>query len=242
MRRCRLFAYHGKISPDLAELVSSLNRNLASRLPTMAEYSRMTRKIHLVEHDPWIDERRYHEGIDGQRVAVVGYSHYEGEDEPDGDDFTTSVVQRVISGEYRLPFFTNIRNYFGADDHASFWPRVLFFNYLPDYIGGRDKKFEAGSPAQIERAQQRFKCLIRRYEPHKVIAFSKKAWTAFPETSEEESSVGTYALDKHPPFRWGTYTVGKHRVLAFGLRHTLGADFAKMHSAIRSILRMPINP
>jgi hypothetical protein len=78
----------------------------------------------MVEHRPWVGKHYSTIGIEGQRLAIVGHSHW-GDDDSDGA--TEEVVSRVISGEWSISFFTSIRNYFGYDDHDEFWHRVLFF-------------------------------------------------------------------------------------------------------------------
>ena len=92
----------------------------------------------MVEHGPWVGGEYQLEGLNGQRIAIVGYSHWYEEGGKDDADVTTDVVAKVVRGEdsyEKIRFFVEIRDYFGYGCHQDFWPRVLFFNYLSECIG-----------------------------------------------------------------------------------------------------------
>jgi len=170
----------------------------------------------LIEHTPWRGQN-YESGIGGQRIAVVGYSHHRGPSQSDCEDFTEDVVRCVIEGQQeRESFFGPIRGYFGYDDNATFWNRVLFFNFLPDCIGVTDQRYETGSPSQIVQGKRRFLRIIQE------------------EAGEARILLGT----NFPKFSWGTYAAGKHTVMAFGLRHPQFANSQLMQLAVRDILTM----
>src|SRR2546428_13884533 len=98
----------------------------------------------MVQHERWVG-RDYGTGINGQRICIVGYSHHYTPGESDSDDFTTWVVRQVISGAPgRNSFFRPIGGYFGLPDSATFWNRVMFFNFLPDAIGKTEQRYDAG--------------------------------------------------------------------------------------------------
>jgi hypothetical protein len=69
-----------------------------------------------VVHKP-SEGAEYLSGINGQRIAIVGYSHWNGHpDRADHDEFTLDVIRHVSSGTCRLSFFTQIGGYFGPGD------------------------------------------------------------------------------------------------------------------------------
>lgn len=199
-------------------------------------------KFSLMEHDPWVGSG-YETGIEGQRIAIIGFSHHnEKEEGEDRASFSKEVVEDVITGEERYAFFTQIRNYFGFDDHSNFWNRVMFFNYLPECVGSDDERYGYGTEEQHILAKDRFLRLIRmEYPPHKVLVFTVKGWEACPPTREEELEDGVcrpLGAD-FPGFTYGTYDANGQIVMAFRLRHPQGANGELMRRAIQHILAMP---
>jgi len=194
----------------------------------------------MIEHAPWIG-MNYEIGIKGQRICIVGYSHHHSG--PDRENFTKDIVCDFISGELkRNSFFPPVKGYFRIPDDATFWNRVMFFNFLPDCIGDGDHRYAAGGTKQITRARERFLRIIREAKPNleKVFVFTTKGWRDFPRTIEEVSGKGKIPLGtEFPEFSWGTYAAGDHTVMAFGLRHPQGALGEVMKSAVRQILDKP---
>ncbi len=74
------------------------------------------------EHVEWCPEGYRGSGLAGQRIAIAGHSHWS--DDPDHDAFTDECLRKVISGEWRIAFFTSIARYFGYEDRAAFWSSV----------------------------------------------------------------------------------------------------------------------
>lgn len=215
---------------------------MSGRSDARAELIRQERKIPLIQHTPW-KGHLYEEGIESQRVCIVGHSHWLDEGKEDSDDFTIDVVQGVIDGSCRISFFTQIKNYFDFSDHKEFWARVIFLNYLPECIGGPKERYNIETSDQVKRAKERFEDLIQKESPHKVFVFSKQAWSTFPLSRKKEvTDKGSRALDSRefPGFSWRTYDAGDHDAMAFGLRHTQGADGKLMRRAVRHILDIPV--
>jgi hypothetical protein len=180
-------------------------------------------------HNPWRGIR-YKRGVGGKRVCIVGYSHYKGEAEEDDPELTNRVVKNIISGHWRKAFFTQIRNCFGFSDHADFWNRVDFFNFVPEVIGNFSEKYKFASDEQISRANQRFVSIVRERRPQVVFVFTRKGW----------SSLRTFLGGVRP---WGSrgfehtrYPLGGTTCDVLGLRHPQGASNAVMRSAIRRAL------
>src|SRR5690242_18178447 len=108
-------------------------------------------------HERW-KGAQYPSGIDGQRIGIVGYSHWNGDpDRHDCAQFTENVVRGVMKGESSHSFFIQIRNYFGFDDHGTFWEKVLFFNYVPRCIGGPYERFAVADESWNDSANKRFR-------------------------------------------------------------------------------------
>lgn len=200
----------------------------------------------MSEHRPWVG-RLFDDGIDGQRIAIVGHSHHQ--ETPDVDEgMTEGLVSRIVEKTQKAPhFFTCVRNYFGHSSHADFWPRVIFFNFLPDHIGNHARKYAHGSLDQLNRGKDRFNRILLKHCPHKVIVFSNspgKGWETLPPSLEQDQGIesGDFPLGPDFPstFRQCTYMSGGRHVLAFGLRHTQGANGEIMRRAIRRIMDIPV--
>ena len=185
----------------------------------------------IIEHGP-SRGNDYESGIDGERIAIVGYSHHHDPGKPDRDSLTMEVISEVISGEKKgYAFFSRVSEYFDSD--AAFWNRVLFFNFLPDCIGVTAQRYGTGSQIQIERGQERFLRIIREQRPHKVFVFTMKGWRAIQEkTGEATASLG----ESFPRFSWDSYTAADWAFMAFGLRHPQFARAELMQRAVRRIL------
>jgi hypothetical protein len=133
----------------------------------------------MIEHDPWVATRSG--GIGEQSIAIVGYSHHLREATRDHRRLTNIIVRDVIAGKQRGDsFFPRVPTYFGYADSADFWPRVMFFNFLPCAIGTRSDKYKTGSPLQLECARERFCRILREHKPQRVFVFTTKGGTSAP--------------------------------------------------------------
>ena len=188
-----------------------------------------------IEHTPWLPENA--DGIQGQKVAVVGYSHYVGGQ--DSITLTIDVVQSVVNGE-KFRFFQAIQGYFGFPDDPGFWNRVLFFNFLPNAVGTKSEKYKLGTPEQIQHGKDRFLRIIDAEKPDKVFVFARKGWCDFPETTKEELSVGmcTPLIQGQKEPNWGTYMAGDQSVLVCGFRHPQGALGEKIREEVKAFLEL----
>jgi hypothetical protein len=83
--------------------------------------------------------------------------------------------------------------------------------------------------------------ILRTERPQKVLLFTKKGWQACPPTREESGSEAAPPQlgIGFPGFSRGTYDVGGHIVMAFGLRHPQGASGELMSRAAQYILSLP---
>lgn len=88
----------------------------------------------MVQHEPWRGPKYRTGGIDGQRICIVGYSHWLAKGEKDSRDLTKRVISGMIDGSCDFKFFYQIRSYFGLEDNA-FWNHVMFFNFLSECVG-----------------------------------------------------------------------------------------------------------
>lgn len=189
------------------------------------------------EHHHWRGPG-YHDVPAGQRLAIVGYSHYRQRTEDDFPDFTRWVIENdVLSGSRNIAFFKQIAGYFDGD--TDFWNQVIFFNFIPYCIGTDEDRYEDGSRYQIEAGQQRVLRILEEEKPDKLLVFTTKGWRDFPATAEESDGYpGNPQLGAEfpPEFRSGTYRINGHTTRAYGLRHPQGANRELMTKAVESIM------
>ena len=156
----------------------------------------------MVDHAPWIGSHYDKSGMREQRVAIVGYSHWLEQVWQDTDRATIDCISKVVSGrlETKTTFFDRVRNCFGYDNHNDFWPKVMFFEFLPDCVGGGNDRYKHGTPAQRERAVPRFLRLITNHQPNKVLIFTgfNTRSRYFPPMDSKPESIQQF-----PMFKWG---------------------------------------
>jgi hypothetical protein len=183
----------------------------------------------MIEHTAWRGPS-YEDGINGQRIAIVGYSHW-GEVGEDTVEKTRECIAKVISGDYKnIQFFTQVRNYFCYEDRRAFWYHVLFFNFLPNLVGGPNDRYGHGREEQRALGRKRFVRLIREHRPDKVFIFTGRHW-AFGENSERQQLGPDF-----PKFTWREYRGEGHSTKAFFLRHPQGASKELMRRVVKYIL------
>jgi len=193
----------------------------------------------MIEHTPWVGSA-YEQGLDGQKIAIVGYSHWLSDGEPDSPNVTIDVISRVVSGEYDdIAFFRLVREYFGNDDASEFWKKVMFMNFVPEAIGTGDDRYESASGPDQIRGQQRFLKLMKEHSPDKILVFTTKGWTQLPRLREESPPGKAKPLGaEFPAMSWGTYEGDLRPMMAFGLRHSQFARGEMMRRAVRFIMDM----
>jgi hypothetical protein len=194
----------------------------------------------MIEHNYWRGSN-YQKGIGGQKLMIVGYSHYRDAREDDYADFTIDTIKEVLS-ENKIQFFRSIAGYF--DGAVEFWEDVIFFNFIPDVVGTSQQKFLWGTKDQVKRGKERAVKIMNKERPNKLIAFTTKGWRSFPPTDQEKPTAAlgnTIPLGSSFPreFRWGTYRFDEHTVTAVGLKHPQGAHADTMGRAVREVLRLP---
>ena len=190
----------------------------------------------IIEHKPWEGPNYKEGGINGQRIAIVLHSHH---GDNDTDNFTLETISDVISGRESYKDLNLIRDYFGFQDSADFWNRVVFFNYLPNSVGTDDERYKFGTEEQFERGKERFWRLLIEYRPQKVFVFSKAIWPKMKAMREEEASDSSGEI-KADGFAWGTYDVNGQIVMVFNLEHPDRAPKERQTRAVQQILAMPL--
>ena len=119
----------------------------------------------------------------------------------------------------------------GYETHDGFWQRVMFFNYLPECVGGAGEHFNHGTQEQISRAKDRFLRLIQQELPDKVLVFTSRRW-AFPFDAETFQKLGS----RFSNFYLQEYRFDGHSIPISFLRYPQGASGELMRGAIEFAL------
>ncbi len=198
-----------------------------------------------MEHTPWIGkEYKDGTGISGQKIAVIGHSHHSS-----NADFSSFMVDFVKSCIFEptedfngdMATFNAIPSYFGFDDRRQFWPKVMFFNFLPNLVGSSENKFGFGENVQVKAGAERLLRIFRNHRPLKAFIFSKKAWGCCPKTLElVEQNLAERLGPDFNGYRGGHYGSPEFATMAFGLRHPMAANKHRMCRVVRTLMDLPI--
>ena len=181
-----------------------------------------------MEHKPWVGHE-YSTGVAGHRIMIVGNSHWLGENEPDTEEVSIQVVERVVSGDYNIAFFNQIRDYFGFISHSEFWSRAVFMNYAPKAIGEGHQRFDDLTRELADQGKVRFKKQILEYRPDLVFVFSTKIQWALPPLSPKPSGLPLSSI------KVGALSEAADTKI-YLLRHTQGAPKQLMTDSVQAIL------
>lgn len=116
------------------------------------------------------------------RLLIVGMSHYGSEAEVKGVGFTEEVVGAVIGGK-RISYFTKMAALFrdsGGRQYCppEFYPRVAFYNFLPDVFRVRQRVDE--KQLLNPDAQKFFFRVVDYLKPDRVLITGERLWRALP--------------------------------------------------------------
>lgn len=145
---------------------------------------------------PWVGES-YQTCSSGSKVLVIGESHY-GVAPGLYCNFTREVLQKHLSDEQRLRFFTNIARAITGEANADlnqheFWKSVAFCNYVQEPVA------EARSRPTIEQgieAQEGFEDVLNTLRPDKIIMLGNFVWDMTPSTGHEGEPICSAASTK----------------------------------------------
>lgn len=184
-----------------------------------------------MQHRPWVG-KEYGSGLAGNKIAIIGNSHWLNELDEDNSETTNFVVSEVCSGAFgNIAFFSQIRDYFGFQSHTEFWDRVLFFNYAPRSIGLGDQRYDHITSEMAEEAKLRFFDLVQTYRPDKIFVFSTKIRWALPPLKFSSIDASLKSA-KRAVIREGDATSPS----VYLLRHPQGASKQEMTETVSQIM------
>ena len=116
------------------------------------------------------------------RLLIVGMSHYGGEHIRLAE-FTHDIVNEVVEGERKIPYFTKIARLFcdikgRPYSPHDFYPCVAFYNFLPDEFTVR--QYVEEDQWLNPDAQKFFFRVVDHVKPRRVLITGEKLWRAIP--------------------------------------------------------------
>lgn len=136
-----------------------------------------------VSHHHWVGSAFDHRS--GEKIAVLGYSHYLGGGR-DHDAMTTDLLKSIVNNDHanhsenrNTPFFKKIATVFGKDN-GTFWNDVVFLNLIPNAIGGREEMYDWADHDSAVAGSTRLFEVLAKHNISKLFVFSAKAWESLP--------------------------------------------------------------
>lgn len=131
--------------------------------------------MHSVQFHPFIG-KEYHSQI--PKILILGESHYRGEGDQNGKEFTRYVIQRFAQrciGE-RRKFFTIIARALDSEltneTAPAVWDGVCFYNYVQVFVGNGPRC--RPTDQMFTDSRQAFKEVLEFLKPDVVVVLGRK--------------------------------------------------------------------
>ena len=86
--------------------------------------------------------------------------------------------------KWSIRFFSDIAGYFGMSPEE-FYPRVVFFNFIPEIIGSKAERYDWAAHEMAVHGSERALRIAETNNLDKLLLFSGKAWESFPQSLEQ---------------------------------------------------------
>jgi hypothetical protein len=187
----------------------------------------------MIEHSPWVGPLYDAEGLQGQRIGIMGYSAWT---DNDHGGYTIESVANVVSGAWpKVQFFNAIPNYFNWE-RADFYNRTVFFEFVPCSIGGGDDRYATATPEQAAAGRARVLRIAEEHAMDKLFVFSAKAWAAV--AGIPGLSVEARGRLGDTRFQFARCKVAERELTVVGLRHPQYAPAIIMRAAINQAMAL----
>jgi hypothetical protein len=142
-----------------------------------------------VKFEPWTGTQ-YKQGIEGQRVLVLGESHYhscdkdkECTDDISGEshhrNLTRDVVEHWKDKSHKSSVSYKIPKLF-RKSKSEFWDSVIFYNYLQEFAGPGAGHRPKAKQWDDKDSAAAFQSVLDTYNPDRILVLGKDTWTYLP--------------------------------------------------------------
>jgi hypothetical protein len=151
----------------------------------------MENLISQASFQPWRGQH-YTQGIEGQRILILGESHYHRcEDDracdnlSDADrnarhsELTRNVVEWWKDHPHRSPLSHQIPKLFKMEKKV-FWESVAFYNYVQAFVGPTARVRPNEELWNESRNAEAFQAVLDRLQPDRILVLGKKLWANLP--------------------------------------------------------------
>jgi hypothetical protein len=192
----------------------------------------MVTQIHF---QPWVGKK--YARSSRKRILVLGESHYS--DLPKGVDFTRSLLDEYVRGDWNYSFWTNIGQAISGRSHwemdrAEVWSHLAFYNYVQQIAAKGPRA--APTTSMFESSERAFFEVLSQLRPTHVVVCGLRLWRNMAPLTGREASFALKGVN----YSWGGYRLGKQDIRAFPIKHpSAGFSSTKWHAVIQKFLSLP---
>jgi hypothetical protein len=192
---------------------------------------------------PWVGQE-YRVGFHGRRFLILGESHYDTWNGPDGPtkhtldtDFTIECVAEVIERKPGAEFWKYLEQILLNEEREDgwvkegnvVWPQVVFYNFVQVPVDG--KPGDRPLKEHFDQSCAPFLRLIEELCPERILGCGKQPWDCMPPTSGENPAGS--CIDAYPLH-------GGDKAWRLAIKHpSYGPQFRRLHPIVMAFLEDP---
>ncbi len=143
---------------------------------------------------PWVGSQ-YAEGIKGERLMVLGESHYCANESEAVPQLTINIIHHILNPDSQHEGFINTYTKFGRalagkeqynKDRAAVWNSFLFYNYVQVPISETRK---APQKQDFVDAESPFFTVMEQYRPDCVIVWGNRLYNNLPRKGNQTEDL-----------------------------------------------------
>jgi hypothetical protein len=193
-----------------------------------------------VHFSPWIG-KNYSNGIAGNKVMVLGESHYCANPSEAIPEITQEVIKCYLNPQAEFEGWMNTYTKFiralsgkeiSRETSTEWWNKILFYNYVQEPISGARVRPTA---EQFRNSSDAFFEILETYQPDKVIAWGESLYEHLPNQGHNATPIT--APDGTEINTW-LYPINQRNVEVMGITHP-STSFAwdYWHEIIKKFLK-----
>ena len=197
----------------------------------MPPYS-MPQDYGSVHFKPWIGCDYKTGGIAGQKILILGESHYTKKFIAEPPEKTTHYTRHIMQWaavKHNRSFYSKVRNLVlrGANQpvrgygreakRQQFWDSLAFYNYVQEYVGMAPR--DRPTNQMWTKAEGAFWEVINILKPDVCIVLGNTLWGKLPQAGAMEFSAVSSFTDSATGIQLKKYSIGTHETLMVHTPH-----------------------